>query len=139
MEVKNKSGIEIISDMPDLSRLEYKMDALKDNLQDLKVVQLELLDKVASMEKIISKYNQVNKKGLPRLKAGRKRCNMFYEKRLINESDLVHLIKVMGLTPSQVLKDFVYENEEKLIVTDKVKCRNFLNNRIRKLREEGLL
>ena len=139
MEVKNKSGIEIINDMPDMSRMEYKMNALNDCIQDLKIVQLELLDKVTSMEKLISKYNQVNKKGLPRLKAGRKRCAMFYEKQSIEDSDLVHLIKVMGLTSSQILKDFVYENEEKQIVSDKVRCRNFLNNRLRKLREEGLI
>lgn len=71
-------------------------------LKEIRQIQSDIVERLDRIEKLVSEYGQVENLQVPKGKAGRKKCKMYYENRLIHDSDLLHLRKEMDLTVSEI-------------------------------------
>ena len=108
----------------------------KDNIDiDLKIEYIiQLLESISSQNnEILKKLNKIDTFSKQVKKsAGRKTCKMYYENKEVQDKDIKYLIEFMGLNMTQILDHFKYVNTHGTLITDREKCRMFLNNRLRR-------
>ena len=102
----------------------------KDTLKEIRQIQSDIVEKLDKIEKLLTNDEQVSNLQVPKGKAGRRKLKMYYENRLVHDSDLIHLISEMGLTVSEILNDFCYVNDRGIRITDRTKCRNLIAQRL---------
>ena len=107
-------------------------------LKEIRQVQSDIVERLERIENLVSKYGQVNNSQVPKGKAGRKKCKMYYENRLIHDSDIFHLMNEMGLSIAEILNDFFYVDEHNFKIEDRKACRNLISSRLYNARRNML-
>lgn len=113
---------EILLDSLDIND-SAKIDMILKNQQEIKA-------ELSSLKDLYETKRLVTREGKPRKKVGAKRFCMFFDGLEITDEQLFDLVEDIGIL--KTLSRFYYINNYDEYVTDKVKCRSFINNRLRK-------
>ena len=121
----NEMGLEltdeILLDSLDI-KTEEKIDRILANQKEIK-------EELQNIKNLVEYNKHVTKEGKPRKKVGAKRMQMFFDGLEITDEQLFDLVEDIGIL--KTLSRFCYINNYDEYVTDKVKCRSFINNRLR--------